>query len=81
MKLHRDLGVNQHTAWIMLHRIPKAFAPIIEATLEGSIEIDKTHIGGKDGNKHGHKKRKAGRGTVGKMAVAGIRDHETNESV
>jgi len=79
MKLHRDLRVTQRTAWFMLHRIRKVFAPIIEATFEGPIEADETHIGGKEGNKHEHKKLKAGRGTVGKMAVAGIRDRKTNE--
>ncbi len=25
MKLHRDIGVTQKTAWFMLHRIRKAF--------------------------------------------------------
>ena len=31
MKLHRDIGVTQRTAWFMLQRIRAAFAPLLEA--------------------------------------------------
>ena len=33
MKLHRDLGVTQKTAWFMLHRIREAWADV--AVLDG----------------------------------------------
>ena len=36
-------------------------------------------IGGKEGNKHGRKKLKAGRGTVGKTPVAGVKDRATGK--
>ena len=35
-------------------------------------------MGGREKNKHGKKKLKAGRGTVGKTVVAGMKDRETN---
>lgn len=79
MKLHRDLGVTQRTAWFMLHRIRTAFAPILSASFEGPIEADETYIGGSERNKHEHKKLNAGRGTVGKTAVAGIKDRKTGK--
>lgn len=45
MKLHRDLGVRQATAWFMLHRIRKAFT-VVTARFEGPVEVDETYIGG-----------------------------------
>ena len=40
MKLHRDLGVTQRTAWFMLQRIREALAPLQAADLEGPVEAD-----------------------------------------
>ena len=36
-------------------------------------------MGGKEKNKHADKKLKAGRGAVGKAAVVGMKDRETNQ--
>ena len=47
MKLHRDLGVTQKTAWHLAHRIRKSLE-ISEAPFSGPIEVDETYMGGKE---------------------------------
>ena len=77
MKLHRDLGITQKTAWHLEHRIRKA----LEAQgvlFQGPVEVDESYFGGKEKNKHGSKKIKSGRGTVGKTPVVGMKDRATN---
>ena len=78
MKLHRDLGVSQKSAWHMAHRIREALATT-GGKFAGPVEADETYIGGKEANKHERKKLKAGRGAVGKTPVAGVKDRETNQ--
>ena len=78
MKLHRDIGVSQPTAWYMLQRIRKAWESK-EPLFAGPLEVDETYLGGKERNKHESKKLKAGRGTVGKSTIIGAKDRKTNK--
>ena len=78
MKLHRDLGIAQNSAWHLAHRIREAWHQE-EYLMAGPVEADETFIGGLEKNKHRKKKLNAGRGTVGKTPVAGLRDRATNE--
>ena len=79
MKLHRDIGVSQKTAWFMLMRIREAWAAEDDDLYEGPVEADETYVGGLRRNMS-TKRRKGltGRGSVGKTAVAGLKDRATN---
>ena len=88
MKLHRDIGVSQPTAWFMLHRIREAWMPSDggKPPFEGPVEADETYMGGKRKNMS-NTKRKAlaaagiGRGPAGKSIVTGMKDRDTNQVV
>ena len=70
MKLSRDLGVCQRTAWHLAHRLRKAFDDD-RGTFTKDVEVDETYVGGKK------KKHIKGRGAVGKAIVAGVKERES----
>ncbi len=82
MKIHRELDITQKSAWIMMHKIRETFDDGSLIQFTGPVEVDETYMGGKRKNMS-NKKRKAlkdtGRGAVGKTAVVGMKDRETNE--
>ena len=76
-QLHRDLGISYKTAWHLSHRIREAYRtdPVL---CRGPAEVDETYVGGRETNKHADKKLRAGRGTVGKTPLAGLKNRPGN---
>ena len=76
LQLAKEIGVTQKTAWFILGRLREACGgpdgPLDK--LRGVIEIDECFVGGLEGNKHESKKLHAGRGSVGKLAVLGMKE-------
>ena len=73
LQLSKEIGITQKSAWFVLQRLREACGTDI-AKLGGIVEVDETYIGGKEANKHESKKRRMGRGAVGKSAVVGMRE-------
>jgi transposase-like protein len=73
-QLAKDIDVHNRTAWFMNHRIRHAAAPKQYAQLTKVVEVDETYVGGKNINKHFHKKIEGvqGRNTTDKTAVFGM---------
>lgn len=67
IQLAKYLNVTQKTAWFMLQRIRFIFENGTFEKLKDAVEMDEAYIGGKDSNKHAHKRTKAltGKGAQG----------------
>ena len=78
MKLHRDLGITQRSAWFLAHRLREAWKDN-GPQFAGPVEVDETYIGGRKKNMSKAKRREAfGRGPAGKTMVIGAKDRATN---
>ena len=81
MKLHRDLNINQRSAWFLAHRLRVALSEE-GGIFSGPVEVDESYFGGRRRNMS-NARRKAlagtGRGAVGKVAVVGVKDRATKQ--
>jgi transposase-like protein len=74
LELSRALGIQQRSAWFMLHRIRTAMRTTTFRKLSGEVESDETFVGGKAANMHKSRREREiqGRGAVGKAVVHGL---------
>jgi len=75
MKLHRDLGVTQKTAWFMAQKIREGWLGGQDDKMDGVVEVDETYIGGKSKNMSA-KDRKARKQYSNKATVVGILERD-----
>ena len=78
LQLGKELGITQKSAWFMLQRMREA-CDKGQFKIGGVVEVDETYIGGKRKNMSTDKRKAlkeadAGRGTVGKAPVVGVRE-------
>ena len=73
MHISKELSARQSTAWFMLGSLGDMCGGDM-GKLRRIVEVDGTFIGGKERNKPESRKLHAGRGTVGKQAVLGLRE-------
>ena len=80
MKLHRDLGISQKSAWHLAHRIREAWK-FDNGPFPGPVEIDEANFGSRRKNtSHSKRKRFSGAGPLaGKTVVASAKDRRTNK--
>ena len=81
MKLHRELGITQKSAWHLMHRIRENWEDRSES-FAGPVEVDETYVGGRRKNMSNAKREAladTGRGPVGKTAVVGAKDRATKQ--
>ena len=82
MKLYREVGIRQATAWFLMQRIREAFNEGANLPFPGPVEVAETYVGDKRKNLNNAKRKAlqdAGRGAVGKTAVVGAKDRTAKQ--
>lgn len=79
MKLHRDRGNTQKRAWLMVEKIRETLDDKTHEWFDSQVEVDKTYLGGKEETNNKSKKLNTARGTIGKTAVLGVKERDTNK--
>lgn len=75
--LARDLKITQKSAWFVLHRLRHAVRTrSFNKPLDGIVETDTTFVGGKEKNKHAHKRTPGSQGGANKAVVLGVIERE-----
>ena len=78
MKIHRDLGIRQATAWHLMQRIREGFLEGTAGKMTGPVEVDEAYIGGKRSNMSWERQQRfKGRGAVGKAIIVGVKERKT----
>ena len=83
MKLHRELGITQKSAYFMAQRLREA-SNVMNLPTSGPVEVDEVYIGGKRKNMANSKRKElkeTGRGATGKVAVVGMKDRVTGQVI
>ena len=87
MKLHRELGITQKSAWFLNHRIRECWKGQ-KLFFDGPVEMDETYMGGSSKNTHKQLKRDkwgfpiidvSKLGKTKKTTVVGIKDRVTKQ--
>lgn len=72
MKLHRDLGITQKTAWYLSHRIREAWEEEDGGLFPGPVQMDEVYIGGRARNRPLRRRVAIGGGSGHRIPVLGI---------
>ena len=84
MKLRRDLGITQKSAWHLAHRLRETWENPETGPFDSTVEVDETYVGGKRKNmsKAKRKEFEGQRGpAAGKTVVVGAKDRATGQGV